>query len=148
MNWTTWLSRPAAIAVLLAALAGCSKSPYPLAEVHGKVTIDGAPVTAGRVMFAPIAQGESHEAGKVAIGQLQPDGTFVLTTYDEDDGAIVGDHRVVILGPTGDSAGTHGKFKFSRLAVPQKQTVVAGRQNDINIQLTARDVARFAVRKK
>jgi hypothetical protein len=134
--------------VSIASLVGCSESPYPLAKVRGKVLIDGVPLSAGKVLFAPIAQGESNDAGKPAIGLLATDGSFTLTTYDDEDGAIVGEHWVTIFGaPETAAVGRPAKNSFARLAVPQKQTVAADMENEINIQLTSRDVARFAVRK-
>lgn len=71
-------------------LAGCKNS-YQLetAPVRGKITIDGKPLQTGKVRFAP-------ERGRGATGDIQPDGTYKLTTYSPDDGAIVGKHRVSI----------------------------------------------------
>ena len=83
--------------VALCILAGCSRSPYELAPVDGVVTIDGKPITDAKVMFAPIAQGENRNSGKPAFSELGPDGSFVLTTYHDRDGAVVEIHRVTIL---------------------------------------------------
>jgi hypothetical protein len=44
-----------------------------------------------------MAKGESHKAGKLAFGVLQSDGTFVLGTYEPEDGAVVGDHWVTVI---------------------------------------------------
>ena len=128
--------------------AGCSKSPYDLAHVRGKVTIDGKPLSIGKVMFAPIAQGESREVGKPAFGALQSDGSFVLTTFQDGDGAVVGEHWVTIFGPDEETDMTRvsvpaGTPKFSRLSVPQKKSVAGGRENDVEVALTSHDVARF-----
>src|SRR5688500_17796317 len=68
------------ILALTAFASGCGKSPYDLAPVHGKVTLNGEPLTNAKVMFAPIAKSESRKSGKPAFGVLQPDGTFVLGT--------------------------------------------------------------------
>lgn len=38
--------------------------------------------------------------GKSAMGKVQPDGTFTLSTYAEGDGAITGRHRVRVMEPT------------------------------------------------
>ena len=83
---------------LLLAGAGCQQAPYDLAPVRGKVSVDGQPLASGRLMFAPISQG-SADAGKPAFGDIQPDGSFVLTTYREGDGAVVGDHWVTLFPP-------------------------------------------------
>lgn len=147
--------RKSAIAALCF-LTGCSHSPYDLAPVDGSVTIDGRPVTEAKVMFAPIAQGGDCNAGKPAFGWLGGDGCFELTTYDENDGAIVGEHWVTIIRggaddspsvgspPSGGSLGH--RPTFDRMAVPRKFSVVAGQQNHVEIKLSAADVARFGRR--
>lgn len=146
---TQFGERICSVALLLAAVStiGCSKSPFDLAPVHGKVTIDGKPVVAGRVMFAPIAKGESREVGKPAFGTLQADGTFTLTTFEEGDGAVVGEHWVTIFGPDEETivtpVSTAGMPKFSRLSVPQKQSVAGNQENEIEVSLTSQDVAKF-----
>jgi hypothetical protein len=146
---TRFAPRICAIILLLAAVSmvGCSKSPFDLAPVYGKVTIDGKPVSTGRVMFAPIAKGESREVGKPAFGTLQADGTFTLTTFEEGDGAVVGEHWVTIFGPDEETivtpVSTTGVPKFSRLSVPQKQKVAGNQENQIEVNLTLQDVAKF-----
>ena len=49
-------------------------------------------------MFQPFAEGDEKRVGKAALGQMQPDGSFVLTTYDEGDGAVVGKHKPLVFG--------------------------------------------------
>jgi hypothetical protein len=127
------------------ALAGCTKSPYELAPVQGRVTIDGVPLTQGKVMFAPTARGDNVNPGKPAFGAIGPDGHFTLTTFKEGDGAVVGVHWVTVFG--GDQPAAAGAAKrapaFERVTVPKTQTVVAGEDNQIDVQLTSRDVAKF-----
>jgi hypothetical protein len=60
-----------------------------LGQVTGRVTYAGKPVTQGRIMFYP-------EAGRAALGTIAPDGTYTLTTFKPNDGALVGSHRVTI----------------------------------------------------
>src|SRR3990172_2569518 len=84
------------IAVVLA-MTGCSRSPYELAPVHGRVTLDGRPLSQSKVMFAPVEVGDNPNPGKPAFGLVQDDGSFVLTTYRTNDGAIVGEHWVSIV---------------------------------------------------
>lgn len=138
-----WLPLKAAtttcLIVLTAAIAGCSKAPYELAPAHGVVTLDGKPLPVGTVMFSPIAQSDKNSAGAPAFGSIQSDGTFVLTTYRDGDGAVVGEHWVTINGPK-DAA---TKLPFRRLKVPQKVRIVAGQDNHIPVSLTSQDVARF-----
>ena len=115
---------------------GCSKSPYDVAPVQGRVTIDGQPMSAGQVMFAPLAKGGSVNAGKPAFGKIQSDGSYILSTYRDDDGAVVGEHTVTIYDVS-EAA------RFSQLLVPGRRTVVADEDNQINIEITTGDIRRF-----
>ena len=84
--------------------SGCgSKSPVPLAKAGGKVTLNGQPVTTGRILFRPIRKAESKSAivGKIARAAIDENGEFVLTSYSQGDGAAVGDHRVQLIAATG-----------------------------------------------
>ncbi len=140
--------------VLLSPLcvAGCSKSPYTLAAVRGRVTIDGRPVTNGKVMFAPAVspQGQGINAGKPALGELGEDGSFVLGTYADADGAVVGPHTVTIIAysdpPATPPPANAIIPKFRRLAVPRRYTVEAGKENQLSIELTQQDVAKYGQR--
>jgi len=59
------------------------------ASVTGTVTLKGTPVTEGRIAFFP-------PKGRPAMGTIQSDGTYTLTTFDPGDGALLGNHRVTI----------------------------------------------------
>lgn len=73
----------------LFAFSGCGDGLPQRAPVAGSVTFNGQPVSEGTVTFFPTA-------GRAALGKIQADGTFRLTTYDEGDGALLGEHRVTI----------------------------------------------------
>lgn len=86
---------PAAFLLLLAGGAGgCGSGdrPYvaPTLPVKGKVTYNGKPLTRGNINFQPV------DIGREANGSIQPDGTFVLTTFKDGDGAVPGVHRVAV----------------------------------------------------
>lgn len=86
----------ALLAAVAAALAttGCGPgNGLSLARVSGKVTYMGEPVTFGTIMFEP----EGPDVPPAA-GSIGKDGTFVLSTEDPGDGAVVGTHRVAIIG--------------------------------------------------
>jgi hypothetical protein len=141
----------ALILVIATAIAGCSRTNYELAPVDGTVTIDGRPLTNARIMFAPVAKGGAIEAGKPAVGRLGADGSFTLTTYRDNDGAVVGEHWVTIIrtAPNPEGGGKniagdpHTSPAFDRLAVPRTTSVISGLQNHIDIKLSAAEVARF-----
>jgi hypothetical protein len=80
-------------AFLLGALPGCGASggsPPALIPVKGKVTYKGQPLTKGIVHFEPDGY------GRPASGELQADGTFVLTTLQKGDGVVAGEHKVAV----------------------------------------------------
>lgn len=94
---SVWISLAAA-AVLV---AGCTKggAEHKVAPVKGKVTANGQPVKGGNITFQPIevAGAKSGTTGKPATAAVNDDGTFVLSTYGKEDGAVVGKHRVLYL---------------------------------------------------
>ncbi|MEW4566286.1 hypothetical protein AB1L88_00320 [Tautonia sp. JC769] len=71
----------------------------PMGKVSGTVTHNGAPLTEGSVVFSP-AQGKGSDTGHVAIGQIDSNGRFVLTTFNTGDGAVLGQHVVTIQAKT------------------------------------------------
>jgi hypothetical protein len=140
------------IIVVLTMTIGCSRSPYDLAPVNGRVTIDGKPLSQAKVMFAPVEIGDNPNPGKPAFGLLRDDGSFVLTTYDQDDGAVVGEHWVSIVRlskkPQSTKLVNHlsdNEPQFNRMTLPQKVKVVADQDNQIDLKLTSQDVTRYGV---
>ncbi len=76
--------------LMLGLLIGCGGSSHEeTATVTGKVTYQGKPVTKGRIAFYP-------PNGRPAMGAIQSDGTYSLTTFEPGDGALLGNHRVTI----------------------------------------------------
>lgn len=112
-------SRPvAALLVLLVSTWGCDRGPT-MAPVTGKVLYNGKPLEFGSVAFQP-TQGQPAEA------DIQPDGTFVLSTYRLHDGAVVGLHKVRVAcyesqKPNAKQAA--GEQKLGRLLIPVKYTL-------------------------
>lgn len=75
-------------------VAGCGQSDnVEVFPVRGVVRFEGKPMSGGgSISFIPsVAQ-----KGKNAGGMIEADGSFVMTTYVEGDGAMVGTFRVVI----------------------------------------------------
>ena len=102
-------------------------------------------------MFAPIAKSGDINSGKPAFGRLQSDGSYSLSTYRDGDGAVVGEHWVTLIriadsAHTSATSSTPGVSNFGRVTVPQKKSVVAGQANEIDIAISAKDVARYGSR--
>ena len=122
-------------------LSGCgvSKNEMETAPVHGIVTLDGAPLTTGMVHFMP-------ESGRVAKGKINGDGSYTLGTYGDEDGAIVGRHKVFIIALEGESEVAFESDEPVKSLVPERYTspgtsgfeieVKAGETNEVPLELT------------
>jgi hypothetical protein len=125
----------------VACLAACNQSGYELAPVRGTVTINGKMIKSGKVMFSPVAQGDNLNPGKPAFGMLRIDGSYVLTTYADNDGAVVGKHWVTVINSEEDLP--RGVPEFARVTAPEQYTVVGGRDNQIDVEIAREDVLKY-----
>ena len=94
----------------LFAATGCNRGPE-MTAIEGQVLFDGKPLTFGSVVF------QHRQGGQPARAEIQPDGSFVLSTFSAEDGARLGPNRVRVLcyatqdpkvvqsGPRGDALG-------------------------------------------
>ncbi len=80
------------VIAFVAAMSGCGKKH--LAKVHGKVSFNGQPINAGTLVFSPIVAGDNRLPGKSSTGDIEPDGTYQLSTFSIHDGALPGQHQV------------------------------------------------------
>lgn len=67
----------------------------PTIPVQGKVTYLDKPVTAGTVVFSPVDPAKARPA----MGELNSNGEFRMTTFARDDGVQPGDYRLAIFPP-------------------------------------------------
>jgi|tagenome__1003787_1003787.scaffolds.fasta_scaffold19239692_2 hypothetical protein len=105
--------------VTLLFVAGCNRGPK-MVPVTGKVIYNGRPLEFGVVMFQP-------PSGQPAQGTIQPDGTFTLSTYRSNDGAVSGKHKVRVacyesMRP-GFAKGP-GEMALGKPLVPEKYTLI------------------------
>ncbi|MEX0819210.1 MAG: hypothetical protein WD070_06445 [Pirellulaceae bacterium] len=71
---------------------GCSNDRLPTYPVQGRVVFsDGSPVHTGSIEL------KSREHGVQARGNIAADGSFQLTTYKQNDGAVEGTHDCVVV---------------------------------------------------
>ena len=84
--------------LLFLALAGYgSGHPAPTYPVTGKVVFsDDTPLATGGVILWESVPDKAGELPFNASGAIQADGTFELTTFEEGDGAVAGEHRVLV----------------------------------------------------
>jgi hypothetical protein len=83
--------------LLAVALTGCGPgNGLTLGRVQGKVIYKGEPVKYGTVSFVPDTTKGTD--GPIAMGNIKSDGSYILSTSDAGDGAVVGHHKVSIVG--------------------------------------------------
>jgi hypothetical protein len=95
--------------------SSCGKQLPPMAEVSGKVTIDGQPVTGGQVTFIPDVPNPNDEGAKgqavapsagMSAGQIDSSGQYKIYTAGKA-GAPLGKYKVTVtpsMVPTGDAS--------------------------------------------
>jgi hypothetical protein len=105
-----WLSASTVLGSLLLISAGCGKQGKVWEfnnQVEGVVKLDGRPVADVFVQFVPE---DSVEQGPISTAQTDARGHFHLKTQDEQEGAVLGKHKILVftgrnengsrLGPT------------------------------------------------
>jgi len=146
MSRNTIFTLTICVSLLFALPAGCSRGPQ-IVPVKGKVLYNGEPLEFGSVMFQP-------EAGQPARAEIQPDGTFELTTESPGDGATVGPNRVRVTCYEAQGAaasGSEGEMALGKSLIPRRYTdvdtsgividVPPGGQDDVVVRLTDDDAA-------
>jgi hypothetical protein len=99
-----------------ASLSGCGTDPDKpkLGRVWGKVTYNGKAVTKGVVSFVP-SGGPGAQTGQPATGEIGADGSYSLTTFESGDGAVLGEHKVIVQAREDDPA-----LKGHGMPIPDK----------------------------
>jgi hypothetical protein len=118
----------AVVIIVLGACWGCGPAPgtlSPLIPVKGKVTYKGEPLTKGIIRFEP------NGYGRLASGKLQSDGTYVLSTLKDGDGAVAGKHAVYIT----DIDVKLGKDRAFRKAMLDLTAEVSPEKNEFTFDL-------------
>ena len=86
--WSLWL-----LAVLVGSVAvasGCNDGRPRRVPVSGQILLDDKPLQNGFVRVIP-------NMGRSATGRFGTDGWFSLTTYEKNDGCVLGKHRVEVV---------------------------------------------------
>jgi hypothetical protein len=106
---------------------GCgSRGPKPI-PIRGEVLHKGASlknVPQGLVRYIP----KSPDSGRQASGRIQPDGTFVLTTFQQADGVMPGDYNIIVSAYSSEPPSRQeieasgGRISGPRLMIPEKYT--------------------------
>ena len=111
---SSWLLAFAGMAAIFAFGSGCKQTPR-VVPVAGKVLYNGKPLPFGSVMFQP-------DQGQAAVGDIQADGSFKLSSYGPDDGAVPGKHKVSVSCYEGHRPGKASGDSLGKLLIPLKYT--------------------------
>lgn len=92
----------AALAALI--LTGCGDGRPSRVKTSGQVLLNGQPLTFKGDGFVQVIPADNRPA----TGKINPsDGTFTLTTFEDGDGVVPGEHKVAVwvnaLGPGGQA---------------------------------------------
>ena len=80
----------------------------------GEVTLDGVPLSGATIMLQPV------EGGSLGYGVTDDNGLFVVSTFEVGDGAIPGEHGIVVkLSSTATETSSDSDGK--KVEVPTKQ---------------------------
>lgn len=88
--WTRALGNTTCVLLVTTAISGCGRGLPATAPVEGIVLLDGQPVAKASVVFV------AKDGGRTGSGETDEDGHFSLTTFETDDGALVGTHSVCV----------------------------------------------------
>ena len=78
------------VAMTFMSVLGCAGDKKKTNIVRGKITFNGKDVPNGTITFFP-------ESGPTATGEIKPDGSYTLTTFQNGDGAVEGNYTVVVV---------------------------------------------------
>ncbi len=115
--------------LLLGTCWGCGSGSGKLPDliaVKGKVTYKGQPLTKGTIRFEP------DGFGRMASGNLQSDGTFVLSTLKDGDGVVAGHHRVFVSDVDKNLAKDRAFKKYTQATTSKEEVDVDPEHSEFN----------------
>ena len=97
ISWNKYSRSAASLLIGLSvfAVCGCNSNQPATYSTTGKVVFaDGSPLAGGTIMFQTV--GGKGDAVFNARGLIGEDGTFAMTTFEPNDGAVAGEHQVLV----------------------------------------------------
>lgn len=120
------------IAAIVLCATGCGDGRPELVPVSGQVLIDGEPLKFGSIRFVPTGARSSS-------AELDEEGRFTLTCYEDNDGAVIGRHRVsVSAGETLNEVQIrwHAPKKYAKYKSSELEEEITEATTTITINLT------------
>lgn len=120
------------LTLLAAAAGGCGDGRPKRVPISGRVLIDGRPLEIGFVQVVPVGN-------RPARGDLGPGGCFTLTTFEDGDGCVLGNHPLIVIA--NESVGAtvmqwHAPKKYTDLDTSGLTIQVDGPRDDVELHLT------------
>ncbi|HXG12850.1 MAG TPA: hypothetical protein VNK04_24040 [Gemmataceae bacterium] len=126
------------LALALLTLAGCGgRGPYP---VEGKIVVKDDPFPIKELEGYTVMFQSQTEPVVSASGTVKADGTFQVGTNKEDDGAVVGKHRVAVMPPIpeeGQRPKKHLLERYHRFETSGLEVTVEPKKNQIILEVEA-----------
>jgi hypothetical protein len=113
----------ASVTLALGGVAGCGSDGPKIIPIRGEVYYNGEPMKEGTVVYLPKEAGEARQAS----GRIQPDGSFVLTTFKNADGVVPGDYNIVVYAFAAQAGNvpTRAELEAAHEAGrPQRQVII------------------------
>jgi len=119
-----------ALLCLALSVAACNcrdlKKCYP---ARGKVLYNGAPAVGAVVMFHPL-DNPSPRAVK-SRGVVNPDGTYSMYTYNENDGVPPGNYAVTVTDYPRSGGENHLPARYSEASTSELRARIEAAANDL-----------------
>jgi hypothetical protein len=131
---TQAVGRAVKVSLLVVSLAalGCGDDRPARVPVSGQVLIDGQPLKFGSIQFIP-------KGARASAGSLDASGHFVLSCFEQGDGAVLGVHQVAIrAGQQRNDAETywHAPKKYNDASTSGLTEEIKGPTDSLTIRLT------------
>jgi len=113
---------------------GLKRTRLPTYPVAGQAFFDGTPMPGAIVLLTPKGKGAR------AVGVVQPDGSFMLSSYAANDGAAAGEYDVTVGWREKLRDGTPGPSllpeRYGKTATSGLKATIAAGKNDLVLELT------------
>ena len=124
------------LVLLTLPVAGCGKKTYP---VEGKVILKGETAPSKDLRGYTISlESVGIQPPVSATGEVRADGTFRLSTFKEDDGAVPGKHRVAISfldEDRGPRPKRHIAPRYARFETSGLEVEIKPQNNQVTLEL-------------
>ena len=124
----------ASVLLVSTALSGCGDGNDAVIPTSGQIFVDGQPLATGIEGFLQVIP----ENGRAASGAIDPaTGSFVLSTYEKDDGCVAGTHKAIIImeEAVGQESVSLLPFKYTNINTTDIRVTVESPKAELKIEI-------------